>query len=393
MAIPKDLADLLATSRLIGGDRDLVQGGGGNTSVKSADGRWMWIKASGTEMGAMDRHRGWRRVRLSAVLQDLRDPSVGRLPAEKQEARALAGLVAACEDGKRDGSRPSVEAHIHAQLRRHVIHVHATRVGAFVSAKGGKRALLSMFAHRPCPPLWIPYCNPGFTLARRVEEALGAYEARHGQVPELVFQEKHGVFVSGATREEALATLRQVLYFCRKRLGRESSSDAPRRWQDRALAHSKQEGPAWEGLARSYGEHWGFLHLADGVVHGALKEKGLARVCAAADLTPDEIVYTHGRLVLLERGDAASALKAIRRATASGRPLPRVFLSPQGMFCIGPEKLLATIRDTARMGLQVRLLARKHGGARTLTRAEASFIRGWEVEKYREKLAEGRRAA
>ena len=45
-APPSDLDDLQALSRRLGADLTLVQGSGGNTSIK--DGEVLWVKASGT---------------------------------------------------------------------------------------------------------------------------------------------------------------------------------------------------------------------------------------------------------------------------------------------------------------------------------------------------------
>lgn len=49
----KVLADLIKISNTTGKDPALVLGGGGNTSVKTADGKYMYIKASGTALKDM----------------------------------------------------------------------------------------------------------------------------------------------------------------------------------------------------------------------------------------------------------------------------------------------------------------------------------------------------
>ena len=60
------LADLIKISNAVGKDTLLVQGGGGNTSVKTADGKYMYIKASGTLLKDMDAQTGWRRMNIDA---------------------------------------------------------------------------------------------------------------------------------------------------------------------------------------------------------------------------------------------------------------------------------------------------------------------------------------
>ncbi len=73
------LADLIRISREVGSDLALVQGGGGNTSVKTADGQFMYVKASGTALKDMSETRGWRRLRLAPVLDSLCDPALAAL--------------------------------------------------------------------------------------------------------------------------------------------------------------------------------------------------------------------------------------------------------------------------------------------------------------------------
>ena len=68
------LAQLIEISCAVGSREDYVQAGGGNTSVKSPDGRTMAIKASGTALTAMSESAGWV-VRTALCVQ----PREGRL--------------------------------------------------------------------------------------------------------------------------------------------------------------------------------------------------------------------------------------------------------------------------------------------------------------------------
>jgi rhamnose utilization protein RhaD (predicted bifunctional aldolase and dehydrogenase) len=79
----KALSELIRMSNTVGKDRSLVQGGGGNTSVKTADGKYMYIKASGTALKDMNGRKGWRRVRLDSVLSIIEDESIVKLENSK----------------------------------------------------------------------------------------------------------------------------------------------------------------------------------------------------------------------------------------------------------------------------------------------------------------------
>lgn len=49
----KSLAELIKISNKLGKDPSLVQGGSGNTSVKTDDEKFMFVKASGTTLKDM----------------------------------------------------------------------------------------------------------------------------------------------------------------------------------------------------------------------------------------------------------------------------------------------------------------------------------------------------
>src|SRR4030042_3811480 len=111
----KNLSELIKISRIVGKNSLLIQGGGGNTSVKADDGKYMYIKASGTTLKDMDKNRGWRRIRLEPVLAIIKDKSLAKLNVHKREPEVVNRLLLSRDDDVTD-ARPSVEAHLHAFL-------------------------------------------------------------------------------------------------------------------------------------------------------------------------------------------------------------------------------------------------------------------------------------
>ena len=84
------LGELIAISRAVGDDPDLVQGGGGNTSVKSRDGKTMFVKASGTALAEMERSRGWAEVDLGASVRSWRIRGSRSCPPSSESPRSSA---------------------------------------------------------------------------------------------------------------------------------------------------------------------------------------------------------------------------------------------------------------------------------------------------------------
>ncbi|MBN8216639.1 MAG: class II aldolase [Spirochaetes bacterium] len=380
------LKDLILISRSVGRDAMLVQGGGGNTSVKTPDGKSMFVKASGTSLKEMDAEKGWRKVDLASVRHALADGGLARMPDQAREAEILRRLLDSCVDGRKDGSRPSVESHVHSLLGTCVVHVHAMGIGAFVHSKNGKSALLKRLSGRKLPPLWIPYCNPGFTLAVKARDLAVAYEKKYGAKPELVLQGKHGIFVGGPTPQKTLALLRQVVGDCLKGIQWKAPRPAPKP-AGRLVREAQDaiQGAVWKIL----GQEVEVRHVWHPVVADLLAQKNAKALVAPDALSPDDLIYTHGRIVWMEKASAAVVERELEKGHAPGKKPPRLYLvKGLGLFVATLPATAQAVIDTALMVFSVRRWATKLGGVVPLAPAERNFILNWEVENYRAKLIE-----
>ncbi|MHC5083024.1 MAG: class II aldolase/adducin family protein [Planctomycetota bacterium] len=127
------LEQLIAISRKVGANKSLVLGNYGNTSVKTADGRFMYVKASGAELGKMTSRRGWRKVHLQRILDILDDRTLAELNVDKQKKAIDIALLKACLDKKPASVMPSIETFFHALLGPVVVHL--IRTGGSVRQK------------------------------------------------------------------------------------------------------------------------------------------------------------------------------------------------------------------------------------------------------------------
>ena len=169
-----DLQDMLHISRTAGAMPRWVQGGGGNTSVKTAGGRRMYVKASGTALRELAENRGYRLVDVDRCAAIAADQSLAALEATEREAKVVERLHDACLDHL--PGRPSVETSLHALLGRCVIHTHPSVVNGLLCAVGGRGALVSLFSDLTPPPLYVEYVGAGFVLVRRLQAELARYE-------------------------------------------------------------------------------------------------------------------------------------------------------------------------------------------------------------------------
>ena len=400
----KALSELIRISNTVGKDSSLVQGGGGNTSVKTADGKYMYIKASGTALRDMTGQEGWRRVRVDSALSIIRDKSVARLDTQRREIEVVDRLLLACDDQVAGDARPSVEAHLHACLDRCVIHLHPSAAGAYVNARDGKAKLEKIFKAESPPPLWVPYTDPGYILAKRIARLVDSYQSQFSKRPAILFLEKHGLFITASNAGDALRLVRRVISCCNSKLKRLKTQDTrlktkPPLARDITAAKSAIRKAFFEAT----GEHTMIWYYYNDAIADFLRQRD-AKKMLSGSLTPDELVYANGPAMWVElqkagksRSPAAAESESqgiarrLRRQIERGRKPSAAFLvKGVGLFVAGTEKIAPTVRDIVLYSIFIRTNAQRMGGICTLNKRQEDFINNWESEAFRKKLASGK---
>ncbi|MCA1809200.1 MAG: class II aldolase/adducin family protein [Lentisphaerae bacterium] len=203
------LEELLHISHVLGANPLLVQAGGGNTSVKDHAGRYMLVKASGTPLGGMTDSRGWVAVDLAGVraLLDRKDlRSLDDQQRELQVLELLSQAVIAPPD-----ARPSVETPLHALLDRVVMHSHAVAANALACHPQGRRLIVEALGAPNHPPLWVPYTDPGSTLAFMVADNIAEYRCHYESAPDVLVLQNHGLFIAAASVQDCILKQAEVL--------------------------------------------------------------------------------------------------------------------------------------------------------------------------------------
>ena len=347
--------DELATLSWEFGAPDYVQGGGGNTSVKTAD--TLWVKPSGTTLAGL----------TPAMFVALNRAAMQRLyqlaiPAEAAAREALVQDVMAAARQPGQTGRPSVEAPLHDLLGgAFVVHIHPALVNGLTCARKGAAACARLFPEA----LWVPYIDPGFSLCLDVRRRAQAYAVQRGCAPNLLLLENHGLFVTGNTPDEIRDTYRRIRDILR----------AEYRQAGVALAlpsATPADPAAVEGADRTLRELLG--PDAAGLAHAP------AFAVAAGPVSPDHIVYAKS---FPYKGPLTRAgLAAFRQQHGYA---PMVIVTPAGVFGAGPSQKKAELAlMLARDGALVQQLAAAFGGIQYMTGRASDFIEHWEVESYRQ---------
>ena len=384
----KVLADLIRISNETGKDTTLVQGGGGNTSVKTADGKYMYIKASGTALKDMNTKKGWRRLRLAPVLSIIEDKSLAQLDAGKREPEVVDRLLLACDDKVTSGTRPSVESHLHSFLDKCVIHLHPLVVAAYVNAKNGKAEIEKLFKNETFPPLWVPYTDPGFMLAKKIAQLVADYQKQFGRKPAVMILQKHGLFVTSETADAALRLVRKVIKLCSSKL----KEPKPRKTRPPADGNiTAAKSAIREALFNATGQHLPVSYFPNiDSIAAFMARKDAAKLLATPALNPDELVYANGSAMWLENCDVKTITRKLTSLLSKGqKPAAAFIVKRLGLFVAAGQKTAPLIAEITACSVLIRMYALKFGGILALTKRQQDFISNWESEAFRKKLASG----
>ncbi|MGD8787072.1 MAG: class II aldolase/adducin family protein [Phycisphaerales bacterium] len=382
----KDLADLIKISNTTGKDSTLVQGGGGNTSVKTADGKYMYIKASGTALKDMNSKKGWRRLRLDAVLSIIKDKSLAKLNASKREPKVVDKLLLACDDNVKNGARPSVESHLHAFLGKCVIHLHPIVVAAYVNAKNGKAKIEKLFKKEKFPPLWVPYTDPGFMLSKKIAKLISDYQNQYNKKPAIMILEKHGLFVTAETPEAALRLVRKAIKLCSSKL----KMPKPRKTKSPANSDiATAKSTIGKAVSNATGQKLPVSYFPNiNSITAFMARKDAPKLLATPALNPDELVYANGPAMWLENCDAQTITRKLTSLIKkSQKPSAAFIIKGLGLFIAADKKTAPIIAEITAGSVLIRMYATKFGGVLALNKRQQDFINNWEAEAFRKKLA------
>jgi rhamnose utilization protein RhaD (predicted bifunctional aldolase and dehydrogenase) len=247
------------------------------------------------------------------------------------------------------------------------VHTHPALVNGLACAIHGAEACSRLFPEA----LWLPYCDPGFTLSREARRAIGDYTERWGVAPGVLIIENHGVFVAGESAEDIRAAYRQLIETLRaeyRAAGLECDlppTPPPDRETDERMRQRLRT-----------------ILSADEVSHVASSGPFPP---PRGPLTPDHVVYA--RAFVHVGPISARSVAAFRRQHGYG---PRVFFDPAGVWAVGAtEKEAQMALAFARDGARVQYLAAAFGGPKYLGDRSRAFIEGWEVEHYRRQVSLG----
>lgn len=341
------LRELEIISQAVGNSPDLVQGGGGNTSVKLND-ELMAVKASGYKLNQITPKEGFVVVNYKDIKKYYANVDLNSGVDYEKDSTEFAKKCTVKIEGLKE-LRPSVEAGFHSILKKYVIHTHPVYANILCCSKSGREMAEKIFSGKEYAFLWIPYINPGFSLTLKIWEGIRENLKVGGKFPEVIFMENHGLIVTSDNYQKCIGLHAEVNASIRSFL--DIGEDYP------AISLKKVD----ENTFISDTEYLTNFFRGSKITEDYFDEVALY---------PDQLVYLNGSLSVNGAGNKLNI------NTATGELI----------YKAGYNEAL-TIEETLLGYLYVVNKIKECGlPLKTMSEKETNFIKNWESEKYRKSL-------
>jgi ribulose-5-phosphate 4-epimerase/fuculose-1-phosphate aldolase len=326
-------------SHYAGMREDLVQAGGGNTSVKLDNGV-MRVKSSG--------------VLLSEVTDECGFADVDY----QQIANAVVCGEQAANDALKSfhirGGKPSIETFLHALTPgKFTLHTHPLAYCMLACRTEGMNTLAELFPDAA----YIGYAKPGYPLA-----VLFNGTVRNSKTsPKLIFLQNHGIVVSGDTVDEITGDT-------------EASLKKIEDYLEISMDNYRAATDIYELLHKAVG--------FSGIVC-CCRDKALVELKGEPfdfAYCPDCVVYCGKGILYLETFSVTTVKEFSKR---SGNP---AVISFNGQYYVAADTMRKAREIESLLSFAARIYANGRENGITLSEAERDFLLSWDAEKYRQSL-------
>lgn len=190
-----EIKDLVEISKYAGERFDLVQAGGGNSSVKFDNGE-MIIKASGFLLSDISDNSGYSRVYTKDIADIVKSNEILMCDDKRERESITSNLVKVATIDKQN--RPSIETLLHSFLYKYTLHTHPIVVNMIVIQKNWKEILQSVFKDEAIA--LVPYKTPGIELALELDKTLQSFES----IPNIIFLQNHGLIITSIYEKDII---------------------------------------------------------------------------------------------------------------------------------------------------------------------------------------------
>ncbi len=349
--------DLIEISHFAGNRFDLVQAGGGNSSIKTGDST-MLIKSSGISLSEVESDSGYVAVDYHEIRQFLNEQDFSQY--DKTQRELLANQVMDKSRIENEG-KPSIETFLHALLNSHTLHTHPISVNILAAKENWKSLLLDIWPEAVC----VPYFTPGIDLAIAMVTEVKLFESNHHQLPKVVFLQNHGLIISAENSRQVKELTEQVCLKIESEIGID-------------LQRYHQASKLKDLLAQLPYPNIQVLCNDDMTIHNYFDDE--QPNIATWPFCPDTLVYCGIRPVFM---DSIQDTSDIEFYISSYQDHPKVIvLNNTIYFCAQSQRKARDAQDLLKFHLMV--IHHSDDSLQRLSMDEIAYLSNWDAEKYRQ---------
>ncbi|MBN1075617.1 class II aldolase [Clostridium botulinum] len=350
------LREFIKMSKYAGQREDLVQAGGGNSSVK-LDENNMLIKTSGFQLADITAESGYSTIDHTIIVDFFNNTPIDKITDKYEKQLLNESLIS--------GSRPSIETFLHAITDVFTLHTHPMLVNVLTAREDGVDILKKLFPEA----LIVDYVTPGIKLAKEYFKTYKEYSTESQNIFDIIFLKNHGLIVSAKSAEDVIRKTEKVLLKIEKYLSVDMS-----KYRNSTLIYNKLK-------EISKNQDGDIVYLSND-----LNIKNSLNIFKDSMwkfwFCPDCLVYCGKRpLVLKEDFDIEDIKNHIYNY---GKPIVIYYESNIYIYSTSVKKA-KEIESVLSFSAQVACL-NKDLNMDLLCEEEQNFLLNWESEKYRQNL-------
>ncbi|WP_321311693.1 class II aldolase/adducin family protein [Halarcobacter sp.] len=348
---------LVRISKFAGERFDLVQAGGGNSSVKLDDDR-MLIKASGFSLSEVEQDSGYSKVSTSMIAKIVENNEVLDANDKRTRESITANLV---KEGTIDKeNRPSIETLLHSLVYKYTLHTHPVVVNMVLNKPNYKEILSSLF---DSDIVLVEYKTPGIELALELYEEINKFEV----LPKLIFLQNHGLIVTSNELEDIENLTNEVV-------------DKISKYLQMDMTKYKKTNKISK-LLKQLDENENITYLSNDLELNSLLKTDKS-LFFKKPFCPDSLVYCGISGIEIKSFDD---IESINEYQKNYYELPKVIIHDNDIFLSAKNiKKAKDMEDVLKFHILV--LAQDIKDVNYLELDELAYLSNWEAEKYRQKL-------
>jgi len=353
-----EVGTLIEMSMYAGERFDLVQAGGGNSSVKYDSGE-MIIKASGFLLSDVNENSGFSKVYTQKIAQIVKNVDVINEQDKRKRESLTSQLVKESTIDK--ANRPSIETLLHSFLYKYTLHTHPIVVNMLVIRKDWKKILKSIFINDDI--VLVNYKTPGIELALELDSELSKFDI----IPNIIFLQNHGLIITSQHKSEIQIKTEYVINKIEEYLNIDMSRYKTTN-KTTYLLNTIQKNNNISYLSE------------DNYLNEQLSEN--KDLFLSTPFCPDSLVYCGiSSVVINDEFD----IKSIEQYKNKFYELPKVIIFENNLYFSAPNVKKAKEMEEV-FKFHIMVLAQSNKDINYLELDELAYLSNWEAEQFRQKI-------